>query len=80
MDIEKLVKHATEDEMWRMDTTNMSANQALSKFANRAVCPKCERWAYRTKGWAKEGRAVCPKCGWTGLTITIDEYLRSRSG
>jgi predicted RNA-binding Zn-ribbon protein involved in translation (DUF1610 family) len=78
MDVEKLVRHATEDPMWKADVLNLSASQAISKFANRAVCPRCERWAYRTKGWAKEGRAVCPKCGWSGKTITIDEYLAAK--
>lgn len=69
------INHATQHEWWKSDVKGMSNNDILRNFKNRAVCPKCEAWAYRDKGWRDGGYARCPKCGWSGKTITIDEYI-----
>ena len=78
MDVEKYIKHAVESPMMREDTQGMSCGEILSKFKNRAVCPRCEKWAYRDKGWQNGQVACCPACGWRGKTITMDEFITNR--
>ncbi len=78
MDAEKLVNHATKHQFWQEDTANMSASEVLRTYSNRAICPACERFAYRDKGWDKGNYARCPACGWSGRTITIDEYINRK--
>lgn len=32
------------------------------------VCPRCERPAFRDKGYAQNGTVSCPHCGYTGFS------------
>ncbi|MDR0931372.1 MAG: hypothetical protein LBM38_06525 [Clostridiales bacterium] len=74
----KFVAHGVSNDIWASDRRGMTSLQMIQKYKDRAVCPRCERWALRDKGWAKGRIARCPHCGWHGRTITIDEYLTSK--
>ena len=76
--LENLVSHATTHKFWQQDTSGLSSTQVLRQFSNRAICPRCERFAYRDKGWDSSKYARCPACGWSGKTITIDEYISAK--
>jgi hypothetical protein len=56
----------------------MSDFEALGAIKMRPVCPRCERWAMRDRGWRDRSLAHCPYCGWRGKTICLKDYLKRK--
>lgn len=77
-EIKKFIHHGVDSEMVRQEVAGMSDAEALAAFKNRAVCPRCEKWAYRDVGWTRGRVARCPACGWRGRTVTVDEFIAGR--
>lgn len=57
---------------------NMNHIQIMNKYKNQPICPRCQRPAYRDKGWTVNKAAGCPKCGWRGSTITLDMFMTQK--
>ncbi|MFT9498256.1 hypothetical protein [Anaerosolibacter sp.] len=68
----------TEENEW-LGKSGMTEEQLLKEFGSQPVCPKCERPAWRDKGWKKEKRAQCNHCGWAGIaSVTVKEYMENK--
>jgi DNA-directed RNA polymerase subunit RPC12/RpoP len=74
-ELDKIARHAADAPIWRADTHGMTGQQILKLYKTSAICPRCERLAFRDKGWQARRIARCPRCGWRGRAVTVDEYI-----
>jgi predicted RNA-binding Zn-ribbon protein involved in translation (DUF1610 family) len=71
------VKHV-EQNKW-LGKSGMTQEQLLKEYGHLPVCPKCERPAWRDKGWKEEKRIQCNHCGYSGTsTVTVKEYIEQQ--
>lgn len=58
---EKYLKHIMSDAIYRRPDVQ-------GRVFSLPVCPRCERPAFRDKGYTQNGTVSCPHCGYTGFS------------
>ena len=80
------IKHSMANDFSRRDLLEeaarkrrpLTADEQFRMYKTHPVCPKCEKLAFRDKGYKAEGWSRCPSCGWHGKTVTLDEVIHER--
>jgi ribosomal protein L37E len=71
------LRHA-EQNKW-LGKSKMTEGQLLKEYGDNPICPRCERPAFRDKGWKEKKQMQCNHCGYSGTaTMTVREYMQNQ--